>query len=55
MLKELKYKGMVATEMPATKLGAIRKAIQPVIEKNTEVIGATFVNDFYGEIKKHRK
>ena len=55
VLKELKAKGMVATEMPAAELDAIRKAIQPVIEKNTEVIGATFVNDFYGEIKKHRK
>lgn len=55
VLKELKAKGMVATEMPAAELDAIRKAIQPVIEKNTEVIGAAFVNDFYGEIKKHRK
>lgn len=55
VLKELKAKGMVAIEMPAAELDAIRKAIQPVIEKNTEVIGASFVNDFYGEIKKHRK
>ena len=55
ILKELKSKGMVATEMPAAELDAIRKAIQPVIEKNTEVIGAAFVNDFYGEIKNHRK
>lgn len=55
VLKELKSKGMLATEMPAAELDAIRKAIQPVIEKNTEVIGASFVNDFYGEIKKHRK
>ena len=55
VLKELKAKGMVATEMPAAELDAIRVAIQPVIEKNTEVIGASFVNDFYGEIKKQRK
>ncbi|HEV7257263.1 MAG TPA: DctP family TRAP transporter solute-binding subunit [Bosea sp. (in: a-proteobacteria)] len=54
VLKELKAKGMVATEMPPAELDAIRKAIQPVIEKNTEVIGAAFVNDFYGEIKKYR-
>jgi TRAP-type transport system periplasmic protein len=55
VLKELKAKGMVAVEMPAAELDAIRKAIQPVIEKNTEVIGAAFVGDFYAEIKKHRK
>lgn len=55
ILKELKAKGMVATDMPAAELDAIRKAIQPVIEKNTDVIGAAFVNDFYGEIKKQRK
>ena len=55
VLGELKAKGMAATEMPAAELDAIRKAIQPVIEKNTEVIGAAFVNDFYAEIKKHRK
>lgn len=55
VLKELQAKGMVATEMPAAELDAIRKAIQPVIEKNTEVIGASFVKDFYGEINKQRK
>ena len=55
VLKELKAKGMVATEMPAAELDAVRKAIQPVIEKNTDVIGAAFVADFYSEIKKHRK
>lgn len=55
VLKELQAKGMIATDMPAAELDAIRKAIQPVIEKNTEVIGAAFVNDFYGEIKKQRQ
>lgn len=55
VLKELQAKGMVATEMPPAELDAIRKAIQPVIEKNTEVIGAAFVNLFYGEIKKQRQ
>lgn len=55
VLGELKAKGMATTEMPAAELDAIRKAIQPVIEKNTEVIGAAFVNDFYAEIKKNRK
>ena len=55
VLGELKAKGMATTEMPAAELDAIRKAIQPVIEKNTETIGAGFVNDFYAEIKKHRK
>lgn len=54
VLGELKAKGMAATEMPAAELDAIRKAIQPVIEKNIETIGAAFVNDFYAEIKKHR-
>lgn len=55
VLNELKAKGMVAVEMPPSELDAIRKAIQPVIEKNTEVIGAAFVSDFYAEIKKQRK
>ena len=55
VLNELKAKGMVAVEMPPAELDAIRKAIQPVIEKNTEVIGAAFVSDFYAEIKKQRK
>lgn len=30
----------------------IRKAIQPMIGQNTDVIGAAFVSDFCGEIKK---
>lgn len=55
VLNELKAKGMLAVEMPSAELDAIRKAIQPVIEKNTEVIGAAFVSDFYAEIKKQRK
>lgn len=55
VLNELKSKGMVAVEMPPAELDAIRKAIEPVIAKNSEVIGAAFVNDFYAEIKKHRK
>jgi len=54
VLKELQAKGMVATEMPPAELDAIRKAIQPVVEKNTEVIGAAFVNGFYAEIKNYR-
>lgn len=55
VLAELKAKGMAAVEMPPAELDAIRKAIEPVIAKNSEVIGAGFVNDFYAEIKKHRK
>lgn len=55
VLNGFKAKGMLAVEMPSAGLDAIRKAIQPVIEKNTEVIGAAFVSDFYAEIKKQRK
>jgi tripartite ATP-independent transporter DctP family solute receptor len=55
VLGELKAKGMVAVEMPPAELDAIRKAIEPVVAKNSEVIGAAFVNDFYAEIKKQRK
>lgn len=55
VLNELKAKGMAAVEMPPAELDAIRKAIEPVIAKNSEVIGAAFVNDFYAEIKKQRK
>jgi len=54
VLKELQAKGMAVTEMPPAELEAIRKAIQPVIEKNTEVIGSAFVSSFYAEIKKYR-
>lgn len=55
VLNELKAKGMVAVEMPPAELDAIRKAIEPVIARNSEVIGAAFVSDFYAEIRKQRK
>lgn len=55
ILGELKAKGMAVVEMPPAELEAIRKSIQPVIEKNTETIGAAFVADFYAEINKLRK
>lgn len=54
VVDELKAKGMTATVMPPAELENIRKAIQPVIEKNTETIGAEFVQSFTAEIKKHR-
>ena len=51
---ELKAKGMVTSVMPATELENVRKAIQPVIEKNTGAIGAEFVQSFYAEISRFR-
>lgn len=51
---QLKAKGMSVTEMPAVELDKIRAAVQPVIDKNSEAIGAEFVQSFYGELKKFR-
>jgi TRAP-type transport system periplasmic protein len=51
---ELKAKGMAVTEMPPAELEKIRSAVQPVIDKNSEAIGAEFVQSFYGELKKFR-
>lgn len=51
---QLKAKGMSVTEMPAAELEKIRNAVQPVIDKNTETIGAAFAQSFYGELKKFR-
>jgi tripartite ATP-independent transporter DctP family solute receptor len=51
---QLKAKGMSVTDMPAVELDKIRAAVQPVIDKNSESIGAEFVQSFYGELKKFR-
>lgn len=51
---QLKAKGMSVTEMPPAELEKIRAAVQPVIDKNSETIGAEFVQSFYGELKKFR-
>lgn len=32
----------------------IRASVQPVIDKNTDAIGAEFVRSFYAELKKFR-
>ena len=42
------------TEMPPAELDKIRVAVQPVVDKNSEAIGADFVQSFYGEVKKFR-
>jgi tripartite ATP-independent transporter DctP family solute receptor len=54
VVNQLKAKGMSMTEMPAAELDKIRAAVQPVIDKNSEAIGAEFVQSFYGELKKFR-
>ena len=54
VVAELKAKGMSVSEMPAAELEKIRVAVQPVIDKNTETIGADFSQSFYGELKKFR-
>jgi tripartite ATP-independent transporter DctP family solute receptor len=51
---QLKAKGMSVSEMPPAELDKIRTAVQPVIEKNSDTIGAEFVQSFYGELKKFR-
>lgn len=51
---QLKAKGMSVTDMPVAELDKIRAAVQPVIDKNSEAIGAEFVQSFYGELKKFR-
>ena len=54
VVSQLKAKGMSVTEMPAVELEKIRVAVQPVIDKNTETIGAAFSQSFYGELNKFR-
>jgi tripartite ATP-independent transporter DctP family solute receptor len=54
VVTQLKAKGMSVTEMPAPELEKIRTAVQPVIDKNIETIGAEFAQSFYGELKKFR-
>ncbi len=54
VVNELKAKGMAVTEMPPAELEKIRAAVQPVIDKNSETIGADFVKSFYGELKTYR-
>jgi len=54
VVSQLKAKGMSVTEMPAAELEKIRVAVQPVIDKNTEAIGAAFSQSFYGELSKFR-
>jgi TRAP-type transport system periplasmic protein len=54
VVEELKAKGMSTTAMPAAELDKIRVTVQPVIDKNSEAIGADFVRSFYAEIKKAR-
>ncbi len=51
---QLKAKGMSVTEMPAAELEKIRAAVQPVIDKGAESIGAEFAQSFYGELRKFR-
>ena len=41
VMDELKAKGMTVTTMPPAELESIRKAIQPVIEKNAARLGPT--------------
>jgi tripartite ATP-independent transporter DctP family solute receptor len=53
-VSELKAKGMAVTEMPAAELDRIRAAVQPVIDRNTDTIGAEFVQSFYSEVRKSR-
>jgi tripartite ATP-independent transporter DctP family solute receptor len=54
VVNQLKAKGMTVTEMPAPELEKIRTAVQPVIDKNAEVIGKEFVQSVNGELKKFR-
>ena len=54
VVAQLKGKGMAVTEMPAAELEKIRASVQPVIDKNTDAIGADFVRSFYAELKKFR-
>lgn len=51
---QLKAKGMTVNEMPAAELDKIRAAVQPVIDKNAETIGADFAKSFYAELNKVR-
>jgi TRAP-type transport system periplasmic protein len=54
VVSQLKAKGMSVTEMPAAELEKIRAAVQPVIDKNVETIGAAFSQSFYGELARFR-
>ena len=54
VVQQLKAKGMSVTEMPPAELEKIRTAVQPVIDTNSDLIGAEFVRSFYAELKKFR-
>ncbi|MBI3368588.1 MAG: DctP family TRAP transporter solute-binding subunit [Burkholderiales bacterium] len=54
VVAQLRSKGMAVTEMPPAELEKIRASVQPVIDKNADVIGAEFVRSFYAELKKFR-
>jgi len=54
VVTQLKAKGMTVTEMPPAELEKIRTAVRPVIEKQSEAIGADFVRSFEAELKKYR-
>lgn len=54
VVSELKAKGMTVSEMPPAELGKIRSAVQPVIDKNAETIGADFVRAIYADLAKFR-
>jgi len=54
VVAQLKAKGMAVTEMPPAELEKIRASVQPVIDKNADIIGAEFVRSFYAELKKFR-
>jgi len=54
-IDELKGNGMQMTEMPPAELDKIRAAIQPVLDKNTDIIGRDFVEAFNADIRKFRQ
>jgi len=54
VVSQLKAKGMTVSEMPPAELAKIRSAVQPVIDKNAETIGADFVRSVYADLDKFR-
>jgi tripartite ATP-independent transporter DctP family solute receptor len=53
-IAELKAKGMVVNELPATELAKMKEKAKPVVAKHTQLIGEPLVKELYAAVDKAR-
>jgi tripartite ATP-independent transporter DctP family solute receptor len=53
-IAELKAKGMLINEVPATELAKMKEKAKPVVEKHTKLIGEPLVKELYAAVDKAR-